>query len=338
MDRIAIVMSHASRSMTGAARDLVLAGALRARGVETQVFRMHPGREVETEEILDVPVTFCPSDNPEVIAHKQVSDGLRQAVRAFAPDAVLYKGLGYGVNADLHASLPEAVRIGLVVGGGVADPLLPRAALVLGEYREQLHRCFREHLTDRRALVLPKWIDLSHAGSGKPPRTPDFEIVNVGNFHEARKNQEALLPLTDRHRIAFVGAGPRMGPARRNAARPDYATFFGKLEHPEVFDVLRRSAIMVHTSTMDGLPRSTVEAMACGLPVIAYRSTIDGGIPPGAGLLISPGALRHAVDLLLTDTPLRTAMGQAARAHVQRNHGKAAIEAAAEEVLKVLRR
>jgi glycosyltransferase involved in cell wall biosynthesis len=337
MDRIAIVMSHASRTMGGAVRDLVLAGALRARGVETRVFRMHAGPEVEEEEILGVPVTFCPADNPDAKAHAQVSGALRQAVRGFAPDAVLYKGLGYAVNADLQAALPEEVRIGLVVGGGVEDPLLPRAALILGEYREQLQRCFRAQLTERRALVLPKWIDLSLAGSGKPPREPEFDIVNVGNFNEARKNQEALLPLTDRHRIAFVGGGRTMNAVRRNAARRDYANFLGRLDHTEVFGVLQRSAIMAHTSTMDGLPRATVEAMACGLPVIAYRSTINGGIPPTAGFLIAPGALRHAVDLLLTDTALRLRMGQAARAHVERSHGKAAIEASADQVLKVLR-
>jgi glycosyltransferase involved in cell wall biosynthesis len=338
MDRIAIVMSHASRGMGGAVRDLVLAGALRARGVETRVFRMHAGTEVEVEEILGVPVTFCPADNPEVHPHRQVSAALRESVRGFGPDAVLYKGLGYAVNAALHAALPEGVRIGLVVGGGVEDPLLPRASVVLGEYREQLNRCFRPLVTERRALVLPKWIDLSLAGPGKPPRTPEFDIVNIGNFNEPRKNQDALLPLTDRHRIAFVGGGHGVHAARRSVARRDYATFFGKVGHAEVFGVLRQSAIMVHTSTMDGLPRATVEAMACGLPVIAYRSTIDGGIPPTAGLLIAPGALRHAVDLLLTDSALRIRMGQAARSHVQRHHGKAAIEAVAGEVLDVLRR
>ncbi len=314
----------------------MLADALRKLGVETRVFRMHPGTEAEQEELNGVPVHFCPADDPAAKAHAQVSASLRAEVAAFGPDAVLYKGLGYAVNADLQASLPERVRIGLIVGGGVEDPLLPRASIVLGEYREQLSRCFRDHLRTRKALVLPKFVDMELAGDGRPKRAVEFDIVNVGNFHEPRKNQAALLPLTDRHRIAFVGAGPLLRIAKGSVARPSYATFFGKLPNEEVFPVLRRSAIMVHTSTMDGLPRATVEAMAAGLPVIAFRSTIDGGIPPTAGLLVAPGALRHAVDLLLTDEELRLAMGRAARRHVEKHHGPAAIAATAGEVLRLL--
>lgn len=337
MERVAILMSHASRSMGGAVRDVHLAAGFRARGVDARVFRIHPGTEVEREEMHGVPLVFCPSDNPDEIPHKQVAAALRAEVAAFRPDAVLYKGLGYRVNADLHAALPERTRIGFVVGGGVEDPLLPRAALVLGEYREQLQRCFLPQLRAGRALVLPKHIDLSLAGDGTPPDKPDFDIANVGSFAEARKNQGALLPLTARRRIAFVGGGSLMAETRRGVANRANAQFFGRLPHPEVFGVLRRSAILVHTSTMDGLPRATVEAMACGLPVIAFHSTIQGGIPSGAGLLVAPAALRHAVDLLLADGDLRRRMGRAARRHVELHHGPKAIDAAAEAALRVLR-
>ena len=134
MERVAILMSHASRVMGGAVRDVHLAAGFRARGTDARLFRIHPGAEVERDAMLGVPLVFCPSDNPGEIPHRQVSAALRVEVSAFAPDAVLCKGLGYRVNGDLLASLPERTRIGLVVGGGVEDPLLPRAALVLGEY------------------------------------------------------------------------------------------------------------------------------------------------------------------------------------------------------------
>jgi glycosyltransferase involved in cell wall biosynthesis len=337
MRRIAIVMSHASRAMGGAVRDLHLAAGLAARGVETRVFRMHPGREVEAEEILGIPVAFCPSDNPDAIPHHQTSAALRAAIAAFDPDAVLYKGLSYRVNADVQAALKPGTAIGLVVGGAVEDPLLPQAALVLGEYREQLMRCFLPQFRAGRALVLPKFVDLSLAGDGTPPEAPEFDIVNVGSFAEKRKNQQALLPFAERHRIAFVGGGPLLAEARRALGRRGRAQFLGRLPQPEVFRVLQRSAIMVHTSTMDGLPRATVEAMACGLPVIACRDTIDGGIPPNAGLLVAREALHHAVELLLADPGLRIRMGRAARRHVEQAHGPRAIEAVAAEVLRVLR-
>lgn len=340
MRRLALVMSHASRSMRGGMRDILFCRALRGAGLDARIWRMAGGDPVPAEEILGVPVTYCPADDPAPIAHRQVSAALRAALAAFAPDFVLYKGLGYRVAADTQAALP-ATRYGFVVGGGVTDPLLDGAALVLGEYPEQLARHFPTHLAAGRAMVLPKHVDWTLAGDGTPPDAADFDIVNVGSFAEARKNQAALLYFAGKRRIALVGGGPLMAAAKqaaRQARTLGNIRFFGQLDHAAVFDVLRRSRIMVHTSLGDGLPRATIEAMACGLPVIAFRDTVRGGIPPEAGLLVSEAGLPHAVRLLLEDDGLRRQMGAAARRHVEAAHGEAAIAAAAAQALDLLER
>ncbi len=324
-------------------RDAMVARGLIRRGVEARMYRLHGGEALEEETVLDgaVPVSFCPSDNPGVHPHLQTSAVLKAALRDFAPDVVLYKGLGYCVNADTQAALAPATRHGFIVGGGTTDPLLDSAALVLGEYPEQLRRCFRPLLRAGRALVLPKHIDFTLAGDGEPVSTEaaDYDIINVGTFGEARKNQAALAPFAARHRIALVGAGP-LAREVRAAVLPRHRerlSLLGRLPHAQVFATLRRARIMVHTSTMDGLPRATVEAMACGVPVIAYRSTIDGGIPHGrGGLLVAEAALPHAVDMLLADEEMRITMGRAARRHAERHHGEAAIDIAAAEVLALL--
>ncbi len=338
--RIAIVMSHADRNMTGAVRDMIFARGLRAQGVDARMFRMHGGAEVEREDGLEgsVPCVFCPADNPGDIPHRQVSAALRREVGAFGPDLVLYKGLGYAVNVHLQEGLDPQPRFGLVVGGSVTDPLLSRAALVLGEYDRQLARCFPAHVKGGAAFVLPKHVDLALTAPESPAPRPRYDIVNVGGF-ERRKNQADLLPMTARWRVAFIGNG-EMLPAARQAVPPGgKAHFLGRLPQPEVFAAMRRSRLMVHTSTMDGLPRAVVEAMACGIPVVAYRDTLYGGLQQGRhGFLVAREALGAAVDLLLKDDALRTGMGRAARAHVQRAHGPAAIEAAAAQVLEFLRR
>lgn len=339
LERVAILMSHASRAMGGATRDMILARAMRARGIDARMFRMHPGPQTEREMLLDgsVPGVFCTADNPDDIPHRQTSATLRAEMAAFAPDAVLYKGLGYAVNADVQAVLPASTRIGLVIGGGVKDPLVPRAALVLGEYNEQMQQHFPELFKAKRGLVLPKYIDLEAIGPGRPvPKAEALhDIVNVGAF-DKRKNQAALLPFTDRHRVLCIGAGPLLPPIKREHAGNPRLTLPGRLPHPQVFALLRQARIMVHPSTMDGLPRATVEGMACGLPVIALHETVTGGIPPAAGLLVSEAGLQHAVELLLADDALRLRMGRAARRHVQRNHGTKAIEACADEVIRLL--
>lgn len=340
MERLALIMSHADRRMDGAVRELHFCAGLRRLGVDARIWRMHPGRETEREDMLGVPVSFVPSDVPEEHVHRQVSAVLRAEIAAFRPDVALYKGLSYRVSSDVQASRPEGARYGLIVGGSTTDPLVAGAAMIFGEYNEQLGRHFPKQRAAGRTMVLPKWIDLERAGDGKPPLEAEFDIVNVGTFAEKRKNQQALLPFAARHRIAFVGGGPLMPPVReavQQAGHAERVRFFGRLQHPEVFGVLRSARLMVHTSTHDGLPRATVEAMACGLPVIAFRDTIRGGFAPGTGLLVSEAGLPHAVELLLADTELRLQMGRAARRHIEAHHGAGALARAADQAIALLK-
>lgn len=336
-------MSHANRGMGGAMREAVLARALASHGIAVRIFRLHGGEAMEEETVLDgaVPVSFCPADNPGDIPHRQVSSSLKAELRAFGPDFVLYKGLGYQVNADTQAALEPGTRCGFIVGGGVTDRLLDSASLVLGEYREQLGQHFPRLWRAGQALVLPKYVDMDQAGDGKPVALADAtaDIINVGNFGDDRKNQVALVPLAARHRITLVGGGTALRAFRQAVPGRLRAkiTFTGRLPQAEVFATLRGARVMVHTSLMDGLPRATVEAMACGVPVVAYRSTIQGGIPHGgAGFLVAEAALPHAVEMLLADDELRLRMGRNARRHVEKNHGVPAIEAVAAEVLTLL--
>jgi glycosyltransferase involved in cell wall biosynthesis len=340
MERLALLMCHADRRMEGARRELHFCAALRRLGVDARVWRMHPGRETEREEMLGVPVSFVPSDVPEEHVHRQVSAVLRAEIAAFAPDVALYKGLGYRVAADMQSARPEGARYGLIVGGSTTDAMVAGAALVFGEYEEQLRRHFPDHHAAGRTMVLPKFVDFPRTGDGRPPQDAEFDIVNVGSFADRRKNQRALLPLAARHAIALVGGGTLLAETRQAAKQAgvlDRMHFLGHLAHDKVFDVLRRARIMVHSSTHDGLPRATVEAMACGLPVIAFRRTLAGGIVPGTGLLVSEAGLPHAVDLLLADEELRMQMGRAARRHIEANHGPAALAVAAERALALLR-
>lgn len=340
MQRVAILMSHASRAMGGATRDMILARAMRERGIDARMFRMHEGPDTVREMLLDgsLPGIFCAADNPTEIAHRQVSATLRAEITEFAPDVILYKGLGYAVNADVQAVLPPNTKVGLVIGGGLKDPVVRQASFVLGEYNEQMQQHFPELFQAQRALVLPKYIDFAAIGPVKPVplAEAEYDIANVGSFAEKRKNQGALLPFAERHRLLCIGAGSLLPAFKREHGSNPRLTLPGRLPQPQVFGLLRKSRIMVHTSTMDGLPRAAVEGMACGLPVIALHKTIQGGIPAGAGLLVSNAGLPHAVELLLADDALRVRMGRVARRYVERNHGPKAIEACADAVIRLL--
>jgi glycosyltransferase involved in cell wall biosynthesis len=92
-------------------------------------------------------------------------------------------------------------------------------------------------------------------------------------------------------------------------------------ERDDVPDLLPALDVFVMTSLYEGLPCAIVEAMRCGLPVVA---TAVNGVPelvvPGqTGLLVPagrPGAVGAAVCQLLDDPAARERMGEQARVAV----------------------
>jgi glycosyltransferase involved in cell wall biosynthesis len=86
----------------------------------------------------------------------------------------------------------------------------------------------------------------------------------------------------------------------------------------DVAAVLRRADLLVHAARWEGFGLALLEAMLCGLPVVATRvSSIPEIVWDGdTGLLVppdDPGALRAALERLLADEPLRRRLGEAGR-------------------------
>jgi glycosyltransferase involved in cell wall biosynthesis len=86
----------------------------------------------------------------------------------------------------------------------------------------------------------------------------------------------------------------------------------------DVAEWLRQSSVFVLPSYREGVPRSTLEAMACGLPIVTTdvpgcRETVE----PGAnGYLVPPRdskSLAGAILSLCADPNLRQRMGECSR-------------------------
>jgi glycosyltransferase involved in cell wall biosynthesis len=150
-----------------------------------------------------------------------------------------------------------------------------------------------------------------------------FTFAMVGLIHPGKHQVEAveaLRSLLDRGlvaRLVIVGAG-REAPVRQRIDELGLAAHVeltGYLEQP--FDVLFRSHALLMCSRNEAMGRATVEAMACGLPVIGHAS---GGTPElvhdGTSGLLYPGGvevLAERMALLVGDRQLARRLGDQAR-------------------------
>jgi glycosyltransferase involved in cell wall biosynthesis len=113
-----------------------------------------------------------------------------------------------------------------------------------------------------------------------------------------------LLKSRDWH-CDLIGGGERFEEYKAMASQLEgRVTFHGELQRPEVAALLRKADLFVLASRLETFSVATVEAMACGVPVVA---TACGGpeelVGPEAGAIVPPGdpaALAEAIDRALS--------------------------------------
>lgn len=152
--------------------------------------------------------------------------------------------------------------------------------------------------------ALPRLVFIGHLGATKRPES----FVAAVTAMRSRGHQfEALM----------IGDGPREASLRDGAAAAGVAMLGRRGDVPEI---VRAGDVLVFPSlpTHEGMPGVLVEAGLCGMAVVATDV-------PGADEVIEPGvtgeiipvadrdALFDAVERLLADADLRTAMGRRGR-------------------------
>jgi sugar transferase (PEP-CTERM/EpsH1 system associated) len=209
-------------------------------------------------------------------------------------------------------------------------PFIDRYVPVSGD----LHRWLKTEvgIADAKNQLIDNGVDTAHFTPAPTPPAA-FVIGTVGRLQRVKDQAalvdafirlRALAPLdADRLRLVIVGDGP-LGAALAqqvaDAGIGEQVWLAGA--RTDIADLMRTFSVFALPSLAEGMPVTLLEAMSCGLPVVASRV---GGIPElvlenNTGLLVppqDPQAMAAALAQYLRHPALAKQHGAAGRARIE---------------------
>lgn len=158
-----------------------------------------------------------------------------------------------------------------------------------------------------------------------PGKEGIVNIIKVARFDQQKNHAGLLRAVSDLSniRLHFVGDGPLLQDVKQLAdslGMSQSIKYYGRIEHVE--KVLAEGQIFALVSNWEGFPRSTVEAMRAGLPVVVSNvggaaEAVENGVN---GFVVEKNdnkKLRTVLKRLTEDPELRIKMGNASRKHYE---------------------
>jgi glycosyltransferase involved in cell wall biosynthesis len=165
------------------------------------------------------------------------------------------------------------------------------------------------------------------------PRKSDYDlrkpphIVSVGRLVELKQIDDVIRALRGLDvLLTVIGDGPERPALERLVQELSVrAIFLGRVPNQLIGGYLAASDVFVTASRVEAVPKALLEAMAVGLPCVAYGvEGVRDWLSDGRGLTVppSPEELRIGVQRLVSDRPLRERIGEAAAAYARHAHSR----------------
>lgn len=265
-----------------------------------------------------------------------------------------YNGRG-ARRLSRRTGIPAVLEIHHVVGYPAPSSLTERAGLALSRYvlpaavrasagTRTVNDATKQLLVSfgapaEKIHVVPSFY-LDSALRSLPPAEKRYDLVFAARLAPNKGLQELLEALRSLpgRTLAVAGDGPMLAEAEAKAAAlgvGDRVAFLGWLPAQEdVLRTMREGKVFVMNSRSEGGPRSALEAMACGLPVVATRVGVmpDVIVDGKNGLYTdgTPGDLARILGPLLSDVERRARLGEGARKILDRFERKTLVKAYAD--------
>jgi len=241
------------------------------------------------------------------------------AGRRFGKPVIVRCGWLWSRNTILEhgPASPQAQRA--VSAEASAFQAAARVVLTTEEMRAEVAE--RHPGTGEKITVIPNHIDTGafcpRPGIRRQPRRIGF----IGRLSK-EKNIEALIDAVRGVDVDLdiIGQGPLEAPLRERAASNPRVRFLGVMPNDALPTAIAPWSAFILPSFFEGHPKALLEAMACGVPVIATdvpgnRSVVSHG---QTGLLCGTdsASLRAAIEGLLADPAAIERLGHAGRQHI----------------------
>lgn len=183
--------------------------------------------------------------------------------------------------------------------------------------------------------VVPNGIDVERF----TPEGPERDLITggptalfVGRLVEGKRPGDALAAVGDLvadHpdlRLVIAGEGPLRGTLEQRVAEQDLAehvSFLGHVDYDDMPALYRAADLLVLPSAAEGLPRTMLEALATGTPVVATALAQLKSLLHHGGVAVPVGhvdALAGDMEELLFDPERRARLGEAGRSYVAERH------------------
>lgn len=262
-----------------------------------------------------------------------------------SPDLIHAHAFGYfpmiaGGLAEMMRGVPLVVTPHCDVGGATlakrllnwAMPAvtLRRAQRVIALTTGEAYLLVQLGVARERIRVIPNGVDLREFPPSPAPRSSseDVTVLFVGRCYSRQKGLEyliraiALLAPMRKPCLRIVGEDwggvSELQALSRSLGIEQQLEFTGRVSRADVIQAYASADVFVLPSLFEPFGIVLLEAMAAGLPIVASRV---GGIPDvvedgKTGILVEPRnaqALSRAIEILITDAPLRNRMGEEGR-------------------------